>query len=257
MKELSANQELQVHTVHKWSRGQWEELSETVSPEEPLTLLYPGGQTTLWAWPEDLPHLCLGHVLLDYLPEAPRLRPDGQCLWDVQDISDSTGRRFTVYPRQSLPDRKAACSAPANVPHLKAAAIPELMHTFLHLEGACPQLWEATGCFHRAGLYDPQEGRFLRLAEDIGRHNCLDRLLGWLCLNGRNPASLVLFLSARITASLFAKARRAGFATLISRSAVTTAPLTLSSGEDVVVIGFCRPQEERFTVFQDPQGRIA
>ena len=97
----------------------------------------------------------------------------------------------------------------------------------------------------------------------IGRHNCLDRLAGWACLNGIDPAETVLFVSARITSSLYAKARRAGFSFLISRSAVTSTPVEMARQQNrlhpahpVTVVGFCRPREERLTVFAG-EGRIA
>ena len=142
-------------------------------------------------------------------------------------------------------------------------AIVKHMDAFLTLEGSCPLLWESTGCFHRAGMFDPNTGTFLRLAEDIGRHNCLDRPAGWACLNGIDPAETVLFVSARITSSLYAKARRAGFSFLISRSAVTSTPVEMARQQNrlhpahpVTVVGFCRPREERLTVFAG-EGRIA
>ena len=90
-----------------------------------------------------------------------------------------------------------------------------------------------------------------------------DRLAGWACLNGIDPAETVLFVSARITSSLYAKARRAGFSFLISRSAVTSTPVEMARQQNrlhpahpVTVVGFCRPREERLTVFAG-EGRIA
>lgn len=107
-------------------------------------------------------------------------------------------------------------------------AIAKHMDAFLTLEGSCPLLWESTGCFHRAGIFDPKTRAFLRLAEDIGRHSCFDRLAGWACLNGINPTEAVLFVSARITSSPYVKACRAGFPFLISRNAVTSTPVEMA-----------------------------
>ena len=258
--------DMQFFQARKWHNGTWATITETVSPEEPLAVRYPGGETLLWAWPENLEDLCLGHVLLDCLPASEREKK-----WQVQEETAPEGaekkqRLFRVHPvipcTTECPGQKGETrwqknSANTSDPgHLPAAELSRLMRTFLHLEGACPQIWEATGCFHRAGLFDTHTGTFVCLAEDIGRHNCLDRLAGWCARTGNAPEAYVLFVSARITASLFAKARRAGFRMIISRSAITTAPLHLSEGQDVTIVGFCRPNEERFTVFSDPKGRI-
>jgi FdhD protein len=115
--------------------------------------------------------------------------------------------------------------------------------------------WEATGCFHRAGILDPGAGRFLKVVEDIGRHNCMDRLAGWMLAAGAAPSGLALFASCRFTASLLAKVVRAGFGLAVSRSALTTAALDLARSQGLALAGFAR--EGRFTVFHDPAGVIA
>ena len=93
------------------------------------------------------------------------------------------------------------------------------------------------------------------VAEDIGRHNCLDRLAGFCARQNLESAAYALSISARITGSLYAKARRAGFALLVSRGAVTGAALTAAMAQDIT-LGFCRPAEERLTVFCDSAGRV-
>jgi FdhD protein len=118
---------------------------------------------------------------------------------------------------------------------------------------ALPGLWEGTGCFHRAGLFDPVSGAFTHTVEDVGRHNCLDRLAGHLLDLGQSPRGFAVFLTARITASMAAKAARAGFPMLVSRSAVTHTALETDSVPTLV--GFTRG--DRFTVFSDPAGHVA
>lgn len=85
-------------------------------------------------------------------------------------------------------------------------AIVKHMDVFLTLEGSCPLLWESMGCSHRAEMFDPKTGAFLRLTEDIGRRNCLGWLAGRICLNGIDPAEAVLPVSTCIISSLYAKA---------------------------------------------------
>jgi FdhD protein len=131
------------------------------------------------------------------------------------------------------------------------------MAEFIHVPG----LWDGTGCYHRAALLHGAAGRFARMAEDIGRHNCLDRLAGHIALSGgcarMNPAEYILFVTARISASLYCKARRLGVRCIVSRAAVTSASIAMARKQGVTLIGFCRPEEERLTLFHDPQGRFA
>ena len=136
---------------------------------------------------------------------------------------------------------------------LRPQSLIELMERFLALAGP----WDATGCFHRLALWRlDAPDQICRVAEDIGRHNCLDRLAGWLDREGLAPADFGLLLSARITASLYAKARRAGVAVLVSRAAVSSAAVDAAHADGVTLIGFCRPREGRLTVFADPARRL-
>lgn len=133
----------------------------------------------------------------------------------------------------------------------QARAVLTAMDAFIEAEG----LWDTTGCFHRAGVYNMQQGKLMKRAEDIGRHNCVDRLAGWSVLEGIPLSDKVLLISARMTSSLCAKAIRAGFPVIVSRSAVTTAAIAMAKEAHVTLLGFARTQEERFTVFN--QGRCA
>lgn len=251
-----------------WTDGNWRSISEVVSPEETVHIRYDGGECHLQAWPgnpehpewqRDLEDLCLGHVLLDRRhngseDEPSRIRQNGHaCV-----VRDSEGNLLVDVHLE-------ACSASdrAEPGTLTPEALLLHMETFLTCPGTCPGIWEATGCFHRAAMFYVRTGTFVHLAEDIGRHNCLDRLAGWACRHGLFPGDFILFLSARITGSLYAKARRAGFRFLVSRAAVTTAPLDAclrmeQSGFDecITLVGFCRPREGRCTVFYDPAHRV-
>ena len=115
-----------------------------------------------------------------------------------------------------------------------------------------PGRWEETGCFHRAAFSLPDGDGFLHCVEDIGRHNCIDRLAGWALCQERSLAEGLLFISARATASLVLKAFKAGFTVVVSRSAVTTAGVELARKAGLTLLGFAR--NERFTVFTDPAG---
>lgn len=261
-----------------WTGKNWQNINEIVSPEETVRVRYAGGECRLQAWPgnpdhpewqRDLEDLCLGHILLDKQHTGsedgpPRVRQNGH----ATAARDSEGNHIVDVHLEASP----TSDRPETASTLTPEALLLHMETFLTRPGTCPGIWEATGCFHRAAMLDVRTGVFVHMAEDIGRHNCLDRLAGWACRHGLFPEDFALFLSARITGSLYAKARRAGFRFLISRAAVTTAPLDAclrmeqagmeqageQAGSDarVTLVGFCRPREGRFTIFHDPAHRV-
>lgn len=241
--------------------GRWKDLPEVAAREEAVRVLHPGGSADLWAWPHELEDLALGHVLLDCSPCGTAAfcsdRGQGNALGDkpvplragrVERLDASEGRHCL---RVCLELSPADSAVPVTTPRLGAAALLARMNDFF----AEPGLWDGTGSFHRAGLFHPEKG-LVRVAEDIGRHNCLDRLAGFCARQNHEPAEHALFISARITGSLYAKARRAGFALLVSRGAVTSAALTSAMAQGITLVGFCRPAEERLTVFCDSAGRV-
>jgi FdhD protein len=221
----------------RYQNGAFQELSDLVSPEVPVFVRFPGRpDTRLWAYPVDLAGLALGHARIEWC--APGEEPV------------LTGREDSLY---ILGVRPAAPAGAADWPAPMAA--PSVLATMQSFISACG-LWDGTGCFHRAAAYDPASGAFLARAEDIGRHNCLDRLAGWALGAGQELGRLALFVSARITASLMDKARRAGFRVLVSRSAVTTASVDAAREHGLTLIGFARSEEARFTVFNDERGWV-
>ncbi len=238
--------------VRRWQDGCWQELQETVATEERIHVLWPGGEGVLWAWPFDLEPLCLGHALLEMERKAPCRT--GRVRGQVKVLSDEPGKRAFQVMLKPLPladDDRNGYPEPGS---LSPESLLHAMQAFQTLPGSCPGLWEATGCFHRAGLFDVRRGCFACLAEDTGRHNCLDRLVGWASLHEHCPGEHVLFLSSRITGSLYARARIAGFRFLVGRGTVTSMPVA-PRDDAMTIVGFCRTGEGRFTVFQDP-GRI-
>ncbi len=221
----------------RWQAGAAQDIEDVVSREESLCVAVEGrGEGRLWAHPVDLERLALGHAKLTWC------RPDEK----PEPVAAQDGRWvFRAAPYAPVPA--------AARPRMSADQVVAAMTAFI----GRPGLWNGTGCFHRAGVLDVVAGDFLFIAEDIGRHNCLDRLAGWGVENGRDLSGLALFVSARLTASLMAKAAACGFAFCISRSAVTSAALELARKNGSTLAGFARAEDGRFTLFADPNGRIA
>lgn len=229
--DVHCNCDPQPITVNQYKDGQWAVVSDVVSVEVPITLNYNGNQHTLWAWPNNLSDLVAGHVLLDL--------GGGSRSTVVEQISE---HEFTVTVADSIENNLDAGK-------LHGAEILEAMTGFMGKEGQ----WHGTGCFHRACVFDTATKQVLHRTEDIGRHNCVDRLAGWASRNKTPLSGLVMMISARVTASLCAKAIRAGFTFIISRSAVTGASVAMAKEHGVTLVGFARDNERRFSVFNDLQ----
>ena len=238
--------------ARSWRAAQWLNIDEVAARDVCLRILHEGGETLLWACPHECAELAAGHVLLDCLHDAAPDCPSARGISPVEARERDGAWHVTLLPLAAMPRPEAeACAAP------QPADLLARMAEFIRFPG----FWGGTSCHHRAALLHAATGRFVRMAEDISRHNCLDRLAGHIALSGGSgrmePAEYILFVTARISASLYCKARRLGVRCIVSRTAVTSTSIEKAQKQGVTLIGFCRPEEERFTVFSDPLGRFA
>ena len=229
----------------RWRGGEWRKIDEEAAREVCLRILHEGGETRLWACPHEGAELAAGHVLLDCLHDAATDCPSARGIPPVEARERDGVWRVVLLPSAAVPRAKANFAMPA------PAAILARMDEFVRLPG----FWGGASCHHRAALFHAATGRLARLTEDIGRHNCLDRLAGHIALSGgsgqMDPAEYILFVTARISASLYCKARRLGVGRMVSRTAVTSASIEMARKHGVTLIGFCRPEEDRFVVFSE------
>ncbi len=92
-----------------------------------------------------------------------------------------------------------------------------------------------TGGIHAAALTDGRA--LLQHAEDIGRHNAVDKVIGGLLMAGGRPAGLGLLVTGRISAELAFKAARAGIAWVATPSVPSTLAVTIARRAGVELVG--------------------
>jgi FdhD protein len=126
------------------------------------------------------------------------------------------------------------------VPASVLVGLPEALRT------GQPQ-FAATGGLHAAALFD-LDGRLIAAREDIGRHNAVDKLVGWALLDGRLLLDgAILLVSGRAGYEIAQKAAAAGVPILCAVSAPSSLAVDLAAEFGMTLVGFLRG--DRFNVY--------
>ncbi|MEU5669642.1 formate dehydrogenase accessory sulfurtransferase FdhD [Micromonospora sp. NPDC047762] len=122
---------------------------------------------------------------------------------------------------------------PLSVPATLLAELPDRLR-------AAQRGFDRTGGLHAAGLFTP-DGELVVLREDVGRHNAVDKVIGWAVRERRLPlAGHLLLVSGRASFELTQKAWMAGLPLLAAVSAPSTLAAELADEAGMTLVGFLR-----------------
>ena len=121
---------------------------------------------------------------------------------------------------------------------LESAEISSLFSIMESMFDNPGDLFQTTGCAHSCALVT--DGVIQCSMEDIGRHNALDKVIGYALKNGIPIRKSIVFTSGRISEDYLQKVIKAGFRMVVSRSAVTAGAVALAQRENITMLGFMR-----------------
>ncbi len=123
--------------------------------------------------------------------------------------------------------------------------LKELFRRFQKLS----QLYDSTGCIHSAAISDGED--ILCFAEDIGRHNAVDKAIGYTILEGLEFSGKLMLASGRLSSEIVSKCAKWGIPMVASRTAPTALSLKIAEENGVTVVGFVRG--DRMNVYTHPK----
>ena len=256
--------------IKRFEHGQFLQFEETIVSEGRIAVFINGEETIrLLALPIEVENLVTGFLLsecfIDSFEEVKELsfnqrslsvevtlsQPRQKIQFEpVRSVTSGCGRGVTfVSPLNSsfFPPVTSETSLPAS-------KIIDLMRK---MQRNSP-LFSQTGGVHSAAVANGSE--ILYAADDIGRHNAVDKVLGWMlrsCYSTDNDLNKVSILATtgRLSSEIVTKAVRGRFPFLISPSAPTLGAVQLGEALGVTIIGFARGQ--RFNVYTHPDRVIS
>jgi len=178
-----------------------------------------------------------------------RLRPDVRMEMQTATRRFSAGSSCGVCGTTGL-DAAIARAAATRIAPTRAIELALLFSLPERMRSAQSKFGD-TGGIHAAALFD-FSGTLLTVAEDVGRHNAFDKLVGELLMAGRLPLNEhIILLSGRASFELTQKALRTGVGILAAIGAPSSLAVNLAVASGLTLVGFLR--EKHCNVYSSPQ----
>jgi FdhD protein len=237
-------------------------VKDYVAEEKPLFIfLNKTHYATIFCSPTDLKELAVGHTLTEGILKSIeeideiRLKQKGTCQVTLKTNVDLEKRLRLLKP--SFRMILSACGSPS--PYQYFGRLPkirsdlkvkaEIIHDSVNYLNSVAETFRKTGGVHVAAVYDA-DGSLLALAEDVGRHNAVDKVIGMASLKKTDFGECFLALSGRLTGDIVLKAARVRVPIIASLAAAIDSGIALAKDVDLTLIGFVRGK--RMNVYNFP-----
>jgi FdhD protein len=269
---------LSLNRILKWQTGKFQKVEDYLVMEEPLEIVFrfqEDGKTTLKPISVTMrttgqdDDLILGFLFNEGLINSPNEILDlefkftchGEAMENqtaVVSVSKQTAERAKNLDRHFYTNSSCgvcgktsidlSLDSLAYIPKSLARAIDPNM--IIQLPGtmrAKQNLFHKSGGVHACGLFN-LEGDLLHFCEDVGRHNAMDKLVGWCLRNDLNPASEhILMLSGRASFELIQKAMSIGIPVVLSVGAPSHLAVNMANESGMSLAGFMK--QDSFNIY--------
>ncbi len=237
-------------TCNFFSGEEWRRETTAAPCEMPLTIFINGQETvTILCTPTKLTHLVLGFLysegIITNLREVASIRIcQDESMADVR----LTKTEYPLPPRRTL---TSGCGSSVSFKTQQQRVDSDLVVTPKEVLSLMKQLYQQQDLFQQCGgihcsaLCDRRQ--ILVIAEDIGRHNTLDKIMGECLMRKLPTQDCILVTTGRISSEMLLKAARMQTPVVVSRSSPTELAISLGNDLGITVIGYARGN--RLSVF--------
>ena len=242
-----------------YNAGRWEVEHASIITEQPVTLSVNNQPwLTFMCTPIDLEALAVGFLFNENIIQSMedvasvRVCPGGDTIevWlntSVQKpdqwirTSGCSGGKTSIAESGFAPDQPYPRNGNMLTPQMIVHMIAQLLKS--------QDLYRKSGGVHTSALSDGDE--IILSAEDIGRHNTLDKLAGKCLLEQIRPEKRIILTTGRISSEMIQKAGRIGAWLVISRTSPTSLSVRMAEKTGITLIGYAR--HEQFTIYAHPE----
>ena len=247
-----------MNTVYRYDNGKLTAGEREVVAEVPLLLNVNDREiATLIASPHDLRFLVVGFLRLQGLVERVE---DFHLLSVCNDFGIAKVQIRGTLPERLKPVLTSGCGTGVTftlpgemrwentiVPARRFS--PDNVLTMMSDLAKVAAAYRSHGGMHSAAV---GHGSISVFAEDLGRHNTIDRIAGEALLKGIDLNGMMLVTSGRVSTELVAKAAQLGLALIASRTSPTETAVRMAEEAGITLIGYVRA--DRFEVYSRPEG---
>jgi FdhD protein len=233
--------------------GKSGKMRDLVAEEKPLyVFINKSWYATIFCSPSDLREMVVGHLLsegiLGSVEEIEELKLSvNEATCRVELRPDVSIEKRHIFSRLSSRVIRSTCGSPSPYQFsrrltkvksslaVRAQTISECVNRL----NSSAEVYRKTGGVHVAALYD-EEGKCRALAEDVGRHNAVDKAIGIGILNNVALGTCFLALSGRLTGDIVYKAARVSLPVVVSMAAALDSGIRVAEDTNVTLVGFAR-----------------